>query len=905
MILKNPVLYLVLLILLTTVYSAHAQKNGTGRIRGWILDKFTGKALEAASISSVGKKDSTLLAYTFSNGKGEFTLSGLPLNQELEVFVSFYGFRDTVVFFHLTKAEPDYQTWPLTRQSIDLKEVQISARKPPFQMRNDTLEFDATAFRLLPNAAVKDLLKKLPGVVIDQQGNITVNGKKANRIQVDGRDFFHGNIQAATGNLPGDMIEKVQVMDTKSVEEQRSLAVRPPSEEVTINLKLKKNKKAGVFGNASAAVGTAERYAGNTSLNSFGEQTRLSFYGSAGNALNGETGVAVSASPVMGSGSFGGQGGISDEQSAGLNLNTKYGKKLTIDANYNFSRNKTRKETLTDRLNLLPDSSFRNNSNQSDVNHSINHNLSAGIVYEADSFTILTVRPSVQWGQADNLSLRSAISSGQYNNTQITRNNSKGDQWNFGNELSFNTSTKDRRVNLNIVWRMGINDRSDQQVNHSVNDFYTEKDTIDQRTGVREKAMSHYAAVNLSGKLGGRFVAALEYTLDRNNNSLLQETFSGKFTQIDSALSGYNRNASLVQMPSAQIAYKGEKLSIALNAGMRFMQQENRLIWKDSMIAIRQQQFSPNIQLNYTLGQNGHVGVGYAVTATAPTAEQLSPAVDNSNPLYIRFGNPALKTGTTHSFHANLYRFVPQKSIGMNMMANGTFTSNQVVNDVFYDTLGRQVSTFRNVSGGRMLNLMARVYVMRKWKDWNAQAGLNTNASNNHEIGFIEKQQNASGSWRVNTYLDISLSWKEKYSIFLTANNGWNKTAYSLPRLKDVAYNTQGYTAQLQITAIKRLEISCDLNYKYNSQIPPEFQRSVTVWNSAIAYRFLKKEQLTVRLSVNDIFNGNTNISRTTGPSFVENMQVNALKRYGMLSLRYNFNRFAGNAETSGVMLMR
>lgn len=903
--LKNPIRYLVLLILLIISCSAYAQKGGTGRIRGRILDKATGKALEAAGISAVGKKDSALLAYTFSNGKGEFTLSGLPLKEELEVFVSYSGFRDTVAPFLLTATEGEQQVWLLTRQSIDLKEVQISGRRPPFQMKNDTLEFDASAFKLLPNAAVKDLLKKLPGVVIDQQGNITVNGKKASRIQVEGRDFFNGNIQAATGNLPGDMIDKVQVTDTKSVEEQRSLAVRPPSEEVTINLKLKKNKKAGVFGNASAAVGTSERYAGNASLNSFGEQTRLSFYGSAGNAPGGGTEAVMTASPVMGSGTFGGQGGISDNQSAGLNLNTKYGKKLTIDANYNFSGNNSRKETFTDRLNLLPDSSFRNNSNQSDVTHSMNHNLSAGIVYEADSFTMITMRPTVQLGDVNNLSLRNAISSGQYNNTQVTRNSSKGDQWSFGNELSFNRSTKDRRVNLNVVWRMGVNDRSDQQVNHSVNDFYTEKDTIDQRTGVSEKAMSHYAAVNLSGKLGGRFVAALEYTLDRNSISLLQETFSGKFTKIDSALSGNNRNTSLVQTPSAQIAYKGEKLSIALNAGMRFMQQENRLLWKDSMIAVRQQQFSPNIQLNYTLGQNGHIGAGYAVTAIAPTAEQLSPAVDNSNPLYIRFGNPALKTGTTHSFHANFYRFVPQKSVGMNMMANGSFTSSQVVNDVFYDTLGRQVSTFRNVSGGRMLNLMARVYVMRKWKDWNTQAGLNTAASNNHEIGFIEKQQNASGSWRVNTYLDVSVSWKEKYSIFLTANNGWNKTAYSLPRLKDVDYNTQGYTAQVQITAIKRLEISCDLNYRYNSQIPPEFQRSITVWNSAVAYRFLKKEQLTVRLSVNDLFNGNTNITRTTGPSFVENMQVNALKRYGMLSLRYNFNRFAGNAEAPGIMMMR
>ncbi|MRG47675.1 outer membrane beta-barrel protein [Chitinophaga sp. SYP-B3965] len=883
MILKNPLLYLVFLILLTGL-SAYAQKTGTGRIRGRILDKVTGKTLEAASISAVARKDSTLLAYTFSNSKGEFTLGGLPLDQELEVFVSFYGFRDTVI---LLKVSSDYQTWSLTRQSINLKEVQISGRRPPFQMRNDTLEFDATAFKLLPNAAVKDLLKKLPGVVIDQQGNITVNGKKANKIQVDGRDFFNGNINAATGNLPGDMIDKVQVMDTKSVEQQRSLVVRPPSEEVTINLKLKKNKKAGVFGNAAVGGGTASRYAGNVSLNSFGEKARLSFYGSAGNAPNADGGAVMVAS--VGGASFGGVGGISDDQSAGLNLNTKYGRKVTIDANYNFSRNESRKETLRDRINLLPDSSFRYISSESAVNRSLNHNLSASVVYEADSFTMLTVRPSLQLGNSR------MFSSIEVSTPAVSAmNHSKGDQWNFGNEISFNKTTKDRRVNLNVVWRMGVNDRSDQQQNYSI---FQLKDTIDQHTDLHEKTMSHYAAISLSGKIAGRFSAALEYTLDRNNNSLLKETFSFK-QGLDSVLSGDNRNTNLTQVPSAQIAYKDDKLSIALNAGIRFMQQENRLLWLDSVVEIRQRQFAPNIQMNYSLGQNGNVGLGYTVSSTTPAAEQLSAAVDNSDPLYIRMGNPTLKTGVTHSLYANIYRFVPQKGIGMNMNANGSFARNQVVNDVFYDTLGRQVSTYQNVSGGRTMNLMARVFITRKWKDWNVQAGLNTTAGNNHDIGFIEKQRNESDSWRVNAYLDVSLSWKDKYSVFLTADNGWNKTTYSLPRLQDVTYNTQGYTTQVQVTAVKRLEISCNLNYKYNSAI-----RSVTVLNSAIGYRFGKKEQLTVRASVNDIFNGNTNISRTTGPSFIENMQVNALKRYGMLTLKYNFNRF--NGEASPAVMLR
>jgi hypothetical protein len=478
----------------------------------------------------------------------------------------------------------------------------------------------------------------------------------------------------------------------------------------------------------------------------------------------------------------------------------------------------------------------------------------------------------------------------------VTQNTNEGDQWGFGNELSFNKTSKDRKTNLNVTWRMGINNRSDRQVNNSIYDL----DTIDQHSLQDESAISHNATLSLSGKLSGRFVAALEYTLDRNNSRFSKETFSSGSKLIDSTLSGNNRNTNTTQVPSVQIAYKGERLSIALNAGIRFTQQENKLLWKDSTISIRQQQFSPNLQMNYTMGQNGHLGVGYAISSPAPTAEQLVPAADNSNPLYIRLGNPALKTGTTHSLHANMFRYIPQKGIGMNMMANGTFMHNQIVNDVFYDTSGRQISTFRNVSGGRVMHLMAMIHGTRKWKDWNVRGGLNIGGSNNREIGFVEKQRNISSGWRMNGSLDVSVSWKEQYAIFLGAENGLNTTAYSLPGLKDVSYNTQGYSMQLQVTSVKRLEISCNMNYRYNSEI-----RSVTVWSSAIGYRFLKKEQLTVRLSVNDIFNGNSNISRTTGPAFIENVQTNALQRYGMLTLKYNFNRFTDNAGMPGAVLMR
>ncbi|NII26782.1 TonB-dependent receptor [Pseudoflavitalea sp. X16] len=812
-----------------------------------------------------------------------------------------------LVFVNRASAQDD-DTGRLKAQHLD--SVFIKGHKLPFTIKGDTLEFNATAFKLLPNAVVKDLLRKLPGVIVGADGSITVNGKKVNKLQVDGRDFFVHNMEAAIGNLTAEVIDKVQVMESKPVERQRSLAVQPRTDDVMINLTLKKNRKAGVLGNVLAGAGTADRYAANGMLNLFGGKTRLGFYGSAGNEGAGRGG-GLTIAPV--SGGMPSSGGFTDNQSGAVNMNTQYGKELTVDANYSYSRSATHKETLLSRLNVLQDSSFMYNSDQQERSHHSSHQFSLGIRYEPDSLTIWNWRPMVSFGRSGNAVLNDAYSAGMTGkliNSLASGSHTAGTQYSVGSQLGFNKTSRNRRMNLAMSWDITVSNQDEKQNNRSVNDFYTATnhttDSIDQYSTSVQQGITNRIGINLSGKVTKHIVVALDYPLDWSVNKLRKETFpynpaSGKYDQIDSLLSNDNRSSSLTQAPAFQVAYKTDRMSLALNTGMRFIRQENQLRWKDSVVRIQQQQFSPNVQFNYTINSFSSLYAGYSISSSAPSAEQLSPVIDNSNPLYIRTGNPFLKASIGHFMHLGISGFRPSKGLSMHLAAHGSVTQNQVVNAIDYDSLGRQVSTYRNVNGAGRFSITGGMGINKRKDDWSITASTNLSASGSREVSFVAGRQNDFDKLTIGAHLYTSVGYKEWFILSPSANVDFTSSTYSLKSMPGATFNNQYYQLQLEVNAIKRLKFTMDVNYRYNSQIAVKENRQVTTCNSSVAYRFLAKEQLTLTASVQDIFNRNKYFYNQVADTYREQVQVNGLRRYGLLTLSYAFNRMHGNTQRAPV----
>ena len=788
---------------------------------------------------------------------------------------------------------------------IGLKTVEITVAKPPFTLRNDTLEFDASIIKLTANASVLQLLKKLPGVVIDNDGSIKVNGKTVTKIKVDGREFFGDNKQAATQYLPADIVDKVEVTAAKDIASTRSLAVKAPSEDATINLVLKKDKNTGIMANITAGAGNRDRYLANGMISSMRNPTRISIMGGLKNvADDGGTGaVAMTVGPGMG-GSMGGDGGLSENRNGNINLNTRLGKKLTLDANYMYNGTKNIKTEDVNRLNLLPDNSFSNQSNNETSSRDDQHQLYTNIVFEKDSLTTWTFRPNAGFGK-NNQTLQthsfSETSTGQMLNTSTVQNNTEAHTRNIGNEINFNKTSRNKKVNLNTTWNFGINNKASTAHNASLNNFYADniinkRDSLYQYIHSSEKNFSNNFMFNLSADIGHGFVVALDYTLNTTSNDQLREVFnydplSGKYQDRDSALSSSNKNVSLTHAPSVQLAWKSEKFSVALNTGMRIMQQENHLRWLDSVIKIHQQQFAPNLQLNYSVSKYGRLFANYSISSSAPTAEQLSPVADNTNPLFIKTGNPLLKGTFTQNLMAMFFYYQPVSGLSISLNSNGSFARNEIVADQFYDSLGRQTSTWQNVNGTWRMMLGGNISLREKCNDWTINNGLTIGVDKNRSIGFVDRQKNIADGWTGRASIYVSISYKEWLTISPAVSVNVNKTTYSLPGISGVNYNTQRLNMQWQLIPVKRLELSGDMLYNFNSQIAVPDQRRYFVCNSAVAYSFGKKEQLKLKCRVNDIFNNNTNVSNITTATYVETRQVNALQRYVMLSVQYFFGK--------------
>lgn len=784
---------------------------------------------------------------------------------------------------------------------IGLKTVDITVNKPPFTLRHDTLEFDASAIKLAANANVLQLLKKLPGVAVAPDGTITVNGKSITKIKVDGRDFFGDNNEAATKYLSADMIDKVEVTATKDLASMRSLAVKAPTEDASINLVLRKDKNTGIMGNVTAGAGSRDRYLADGMISSMQSPTRVSIMGAAKN-VTGEMGGAVVAAGTSMMG--GGEGGLSDDRSGSISLNTKSGKRLTLDANYNYNNSRNSRTEEINRLNLLPDSSFRNQNGNEVVSRNEQHQLYTNIVYEKDSLTTWSFRSNAGIGKNSRATQTSSLSetaTSHLLNTLSSWNNGEGYTYNGGSSINFNKTSRNRKLNLNTTWDFNTGSKREREYNTSINNFYTDN-TISQRDSIHqyihsvENSFNNNFTFNLSADVGHGFVVALDYSLSSTYVNQLREVFdynpvSGKYGERDSALSNSSKNSSLTHTPSVQLAWKSERISIAVNTGMRIMQQKNILPWLDSTISIHQQQFAPNLQLNYSIGKYGRLYTNYSISSSAPSAEQLSPVVNNTNPLFLKVGNPFLKGTFTQNISANYSVYQPVKGFSLNLGANGAASRNEIVADQFYDSSGRQTSTFQNVNGTWRMMVYGSINLQRKKNNWTFNNGLTINVDRNSNAGFIARQKNVANAWKAGGGFYCSISYKEWLSISPSVNINVNKTTYSLPGIEGVTYNTQQFSLQWQLMPFKRLELSGDLLYNYNSQITVPDQRRYFVCNGAVAYSLGKKEQWKLKCQVNDIFNNNTSITSATTATYVETKQVNALRQYGMISVQFFFGK--------------
>ena len=485
--------YFFWLFLILFSLPAFAQRGGVD-VTGTVVEEGNNEPIEQATVRLLNVKDSTMVGGVASSRNGNFTLKGIKAGSYL-LHVSFVGFDPLYQPLRITgKNNPvNVGKLALSDGSIMLGEAIVIGKAPEVVVHNDTVEYNADSYKTTEGSVLEDLLKKMPGVEVDSEGKITVNGKEIKKVLIDGKEFFSDDPKVASKNLPTKMIEKVQVLDRLS-DMARMTGFDDGDEETVINLTVKPGMKQGWFGNAFAGYGNKDRYEGNAMINRFINNDQITFMGGLNNTNNmGFSDIASTMFSGMG-GRRGGRGGggagngITSSGNAGLNFSKEFNKKMTLGGNVRFSHSDNEAESRTNRTNFLPNdsSTIKNELNNSNTK-SDNIGADFRMEWKPDTATQIIFQPSFTYSNSHNRefgSFNTLTNRGDSVNLGKSDYLSDGEGYNVNARLEFSRKLNNEGRVLSGSLSGGVSDSYNKGLNFSNTEYFlgnTPNELIDQQ----------------------------------------------------------------------------------------------------------------------------------------------------------------------------------------------------------------------------------------------------------------------------------------------------------------------------------------------------------------------------------------------------------------------------------------
>lgn len=881
-----------------------AQRTRYGVIKGTVVDSLSRLSLESTSIAVYLAADSSLVNYALSGRKGDFTITDIPLATNCTLVITHRGYEVFTKSISLGAGIKELllDTILLVKSFNELKAVTVTALRPPVSVKPDTLEFNVSSFKTMPNAMVEDLLKQLPGVDVDKDGNITINGKKVTKIMVDGREFFGGDPKIAIKNLPKDIIDKLQVVDNKT-REARFNKTSNGNEDLAINLTLRKEVQKGWFGRLSAGYGTSERYEGSAMVNFFNGSKQFSLIGNANNTnrgsiSGGDFDISNSRSTLDGGG-----GGLTRAASGGLNFSDNIGRQIKLTGSYFYNNSHTDNVSKSQRKNTLPDTSFYYNADNNSVNDFINHRLSLNANYTIDTLTEIHINSYVNTNQSNSVSSKLAASTaltGQVINTSENSYSTQGDGKNISTELFF--SHRFLKPGRGVTLGLNYNSNNQTSVNDNIgqNDFYKSGvldsiDLVNQRSNTKSTGKVLAFTATYSEPLTKYLNAIVRYNYNRNINLSDKVTnrfnaVTGKYDIEDSAFTNAFQNTNEAHTPDVSVSYNKNLFRASFGSGIQFLKQDNFSVTTGSLLHQYYVNFTPSANLGYNFSKTGNATIYYNGRSQQPSIQQLQPVPDNSNPLYVQLGNPDLSPSFFHNINVQI-----RESKGSNYWFTGlgfNSTQNQIINQTWFDDVGIQYSQPVNVNGN--FGMSGNLQYSKTWKRREAilRMNLGSNGYYNRSSTFSNKVSVTSHAYSFSQSVGLNFTYKQQLSIMPTFNIRYNRTNYSTQSVEDAAFNTKTFSLSAFWNQPKWLILENNLQYSYNSQIAEGFNKSVTMWSVAVNCLMFKNQQGILRFAVYDILKQNAGVSRSITQTYIEDRQTQVLQQYFLLSFIYNLRKF-------------
>ena len=905
-------LYFNLLFLLITGIGYAQEFNISGKVTG-----NDSVPLEAATVYAEKINDSSLVGYTISEKDGSFLLQGETEAEKINLFVSYAGYVPHKKSLEVKK-QMGLGNISLAVMDITLDEVTLTATRAPIIVKQDTLEFNANSFNTRQDANLEDLMKKLPGVEVDTDGNITVNGKPVSRILVNGKEFFGNDPKIATKNLPKEIIDKVQVTDTKTRSEEFTGKAGDPDNK-TINIELKEDKNKGYFARLTAGGGTDDRYEISGIGNYFKDEMRISALASSNNInssgfsfdevfdMMGRNARNISFNrngsfSINGAG-FGNSGGITKAETAGFNFVNEWDNDIELSADYFFGRNDTETRTRIERENILPESRYFTNSLSESNLVNDSHRANARFEVEFDSLTRLSISPrfnanlgtSIRSREEENLNENMALQ-----NSTTTSEMEDLESASFSNRIDFIKRFGGRgsyiQLDLNHSHNRQANDNFYYSESIFLSDGVEETRVQDQYIDQDETSNSFEIGVSKRSVLAEKLFLDVNYDFETSRSSSTRNVFNaenGEYTNFNELLSNDFEVLNYVHTPNAGINYEGETWRIDTEVGLLSTTLQTNNFLEDISFDNTFNNVFVDADIRYSIERSKSINLGYSTSTNVPSVRQLQPVEDRTNPLNIVRGNPELRPAFSQRINLNLRNFDFATRSGFFGYFNWTFTDNQVVAVSRVDENFVRETTYTNVDGVMNGYLGGSYSKSYKKDEREFRYRLRIGGSYNHNVGFINAVKYNSDQYSVSPSIQLTYAIDEVFEINPGYNLSYNDISYDINSNRDQDYVNHSVSLEATSYWPKNVVLGNDISYNQYGNVAPGFDNTSLLWNVSLGYQFLK-DNATLKVKVYDLLDQNVDTRRMVGDDYIQDINNLILTRYGMLSFTYKFSSFGG-----------
>ena len=944
---------MICVLMLSAMTATAQEENNRLTISGQLLDREFREPMVQASIQLFTANDSTFVGGTVSDNKGAFLVQA-PSNGTYRLKITSVGFQTIEREVTLRRNQnQELGELLMTPDAVMLKEMVVTGRAAQVIAKKDTLVYNPDAYRTPEGSPIEELIKRMPGAEVDEDGNITINGKQVKKILLDGKEFMLGDTESALKNLPVSIIQNVKFYDQQS-DQSRITGIDDGERETVLDFTIKRGMNHGYMTNLDIAGGTQHRYASRAMGSSFTDNTRIMIIGN----LNNKDENA----------GWWNRRGLNARKMLGTNLNYDDGKKLKMDANirWNHRDGDNQNEEASERFYSQDYRTFSNNKSKS-LSRSDNWWGNVRLEWKPDTLTTLLMRANGSKGSNDGLSTSTAVTftddpylyvSDPLADEGISAMSGRGLAVNHNQQASLSYGENRnfwamlqayRRLNSkgrNIMLRVEASGGRNKQRNTSDNEVHL----FQMKNQAGQDSTYFTARYNTTPSDNQGYVGNITYSeplwkgahlqasyeLRYNQNKSDRQTYDFSHMAVnpfagvmpvyrdwdpwigqlepldgyrDSLLSRFSEYKNYTHNLRLTLRYKEEKYDY--NVGFLVQPQHSnyiqdyRGIYVDTVRNVTN--LTPTFDFHYNFTEQSTLRVQYRGDTQQPDITQLLDITDDSNPLYITQGNPGLKPSFTNSLNLYFNNYITRHKRSIVVYANYRHVRNSISNLVRYNAeTGGSISRPENINGNWNLNGgLTFNTAIDTTAHWNV--GTDTRARYNNYVSYAGTVREGSPI-EINTTRSINVSERLNVSYrndwLEVTLDGWCNYQHSRNELQPNANLDTwqfNYGGQFLLRLPLGFEVSSNIHERsrrgYND---PSSNTNELLWNGQISKTFLRDKSLIVALNFYDLLGQQSNYERWVNATGRSDTRYNSINSYAMLHVRYRLNMFGGKKDTEG-----